>query len=66
MIMADGNVMPCCSLLVTEENSMGNINKNPLKEIWDSKRFKTFRQNMKNGIYTDTCKLCYDSIDGIR
>ncbi|KPA09273.1 radical SAM additional 4Fe4S-binding domain-containing protein [Candidatus Magnetomorum sp. HK-1] len=66
MVMADGNVMPCCSLLVTEENTMGNINKNSLKEIWDSNRFESFRQNMKDGIFTETCKMCFDSMGGNR
>ncbi len=66
MIMSNGDVMPCCSLMVTSENTMGNVYDRPLKEIWDSERFKEFRLNMKNGVYTETCKTCYDSIEGIR
>lgn len=66
MIMSNGDVMPCCSLIVTAENTMGNIYELPLKEIWDSKRFRIFRENMKNGIYSETCKMCYDSMDAVR
>jgi radical SAM protein with 4Fe4S-binding SPASM domain len=49
-VMIRGDVMPCCSVMMSnrreflEKNAMGNIYKTPLKEIWNSKRYKEFRK----------------------
>jgi radical SAM protein with 4Fe4S-binding SPASM domain len=61
MILANGEVLPCCSFYAVGSNTMGNIDTSSIKDIWDSRIFKDFRMNMKQGIYSDACKLCFDA-----
>lgn len=41
-IMADGRVVPCCK---GHRMVMGNINEQPFADIWNGKRYRTFRHN---------------------
>lgn len=58
----DGNVIPCCF----DKNAsyiMGNINSQGLREIWDSRKYKNFRQKVfseRKNIY-----ICYNCIEGL-
>jgi MoaA/NifB/PqqE/SkfB family radical SAM enzyme len=49
-LKADGNVYPCCVLLIPSFKPFGNVYKNSLKEIWEGKRFKNFRKKMSSFI----------------
>lgn len=42
-IMADGNVVPCTQIS-NNEIVLGNVKENTLEEIWNSKKYKNFRQ----------------------
>ncbi len=39
-IKVDGTILPCCAY----EKSLGNINENSFKEIWNNSRFSSFRK----------------------
>lgn len=54
-----GNVLPCFEDF-HEENIMGNIGQQNLKEIWESEKFKTFRKNLEKGLrhLESPCKNC--------
>ena len=41
--MADGNVVPCTQIS-NNEIVLGNVKENTLEEIWNSKKYKNFRQ----------------------
>lgn len=49
-IMIGGYVLPCCAVLMSNkrpflrEHSFGKLSEKPFKEIWDSGRYKKFRQ----------------------
>ena len=51
-INIDGYIRPCCALV---NNSMGKITEKSLREIWDSKKYKTFRKNYSK---VHWCKKC--------
>jgi radical SAM protein with 4Fe4S-binding SPASM domain len=52
--MIRGDVVPCCGVLMSnkrqflEKFAFGNVYKKPLKEIWNSKRYKQFRKMVVN------------------
>ena len=55
-IYPNGDVVPCESIKYT----MGNINQQPFKEIWNSKKYMKFRKVLKKGLLpacTRCCKL---------
>ncbi|MBU0660581.1 SPASM domain-containing protein [Patescibacteria group bacterium] len=54
-IYPDGNVAPCCYL---PGAIMGNINKQSIDEIRNSKEFKDFRKKMTTCGVKKTCQLC--------
>ncbi len=45
-IDANGNVYPCCEQTGNQKYLMGNIYKNPFKEIWYSKKYSDLRNNL--------------------
>ena len=44
-IMATGNVVPCCK---GHRMTMGNVNEDSFKRIWNGKRYREFRNKAKN------------------
>jgi radical SAM protein with 4Fe4S-binding SPASM domain len=57
IVLWDGKVVPCC---VDYEGEMvlGNANKSSLKEIWNSKNAKQFRQMHNKKIFPKVCQNC--------
>jgi MoaA/NifB/PqqE/SkfB family radical SAM enzyme len=53
-IMMGGYVLPCCSILMSNNRpflrkySFGNVFEQDFKEIWNSQRYKTFRKTITN------------------
>ena len=53
-IMMGGDVIPCCNILMSNkrtilrQHSFGNIFKNTMEEIWNSERFREFRDTITN------------------
>jgi len=49
-VLIDGYVLSCCAVLMSNRRSFlkkyafGNLNENSFKEIWNSKRYKKFRE----------------------
>ena len=60
-IKADGNVRPCC-VGYGEEILVGNIYKNSLKDIWESKLFKDFQKMHFDykSYQNSSCKKCLE------
>ncbi len=60
-IKADGNVRPCC-VGYGEQILIGNIYKNSLKEIWNSKLFKDFQKMHYDykSYENPSCKKCLE------
>lgn len=54
-----GNVLPCFEDF-HEENIMGNIGEQSLKEIWENERFNSFRANLQKGLrhLESPCRNC--------
>ncbi len=52
-VLANGDVHPCNIVEYTHEPIMGNLFENSFKEIWVSKRWNDFRQNLH-----EKCHLC--------
>ena len=65
-ITMGGYVIPCCNILMSNkrgalrEHSFGNIFKNSMKEIWNSGRFRKFREtvNKPEAKVPFLCTLC--------
>jgi len=55
-IMADGNVAFCKNARFDEKFSVGNINKNTIQEIWNSKKNKEFESWVRPNNCGLTCK----------
>jgi MoaA/NifB/PqqE/SkfB family radical SAM enzyme len=53
IVLANGDVHPCNIVEYTHEPIMGNLFENSFKEIWGSKRWNDFRQNLH-----EKCHLC--------
>jgi MoaA/NifB/PqqE/SkfB family radical SAM enzyme len=53
-IMVTGHVVPDCAVLMSnrrpflEANSFGNINRMPLTEMWDTPKYRKFRETLRN------------------
>lgn len=59
VVTKDGNVVPCFEDYF-EQNVMGNINDNSLEEIWNSEKYKNFRDRLKMKLRHElpVCKSC--------
>ncbi len=58
LINWDGSVVPCC-FDKNGEHQMGNINVQPLDEIWSGQPFQTFRQQLNTDRKSiDMCRNC--------
>lgn len=53
----DGNVYPCC--LWDSGDPVGNLNEQPLEEIWNAPKLKDARLKMLNGEKVKSCDRCY-------
>lgn len=60
-ITCDGDVVPCCFDL-HGKYCLGNAIENSLKDIWDGKRYKYFRENAMNKRKLPICRFCNTSI----
>ena len=60
-IRQDGKVHPCCSFF-GGENTVGDIYKNSIQEIWDSLRIKNFRNSVKKDYKFFICNKCKKSM----
>jgi len=56
----EGHVAPCW-LLVGQLEKWGPDNS--IKDIWTSKTFQTYRENLKNGIFENKCGVCKQKIE---
>ena len=54
-----GDIVPCCIIGDEKVESFGNINEENFDQIWNSKRYKDFRSNIKNNTIPEYCKNCY-------
>ena len=63
-IKADGNVRPCC-VGYGEKILVGNIYKQTISDIWNSKLFKDFQSMHKNyeSSKNPACKECLEHSD---
>jgi radical SAM protein with 4Fe4S-binding SPASM domain len=57
-IRANGNIVPCCYDL-TDRLIMGNINEEPLEQIWNNKNYQLLRKSIKEKKYNSTCASCF-------
>jgi len=64
-ICANGEVLPCCFILqkgdynsIIKKYSLGDISKNSIKYIWNSKRYKVFREMLNSNLTPEMCKNC--------
>lgn len=58
-ISKTGDVVPCCIIGDEKVVSFGNIKENSFKEIWNSKNYISFRENIRKNEIPDYCKNCY-------
>ena len=52
----EGNVYPCCQ--ISRRYSVGNLNDQNFKEIWNSEKFVEFREGLTNGKPNRWCEVC--------
>jgi len=59
-IMYDGNCTPCC-VDATRKYSIGDVNKQSIKEIWHGEPLRKMREAQVSGHYRDIelCRTCY-------
>jgi radical SAM protein with 4Fe4S-binding SPASM domain len=58
-IQANGDLVPCNSFFAIPDLIMGNIHNNSIYDIWNSTMFRMFRENLKQGDYAPSCRLCF-------
>jgi radical SAM protein with 4Fe4S-binding SPASM domain len=54
----DGKVIPCC-LTSTHDYYAGDLNTQPIEEIWNSDNMKKLRLQMTNGEKPEVCSKCF-------
>jgi len=61
VVNASGTVVPCC-FDYDEKYVLGNLKKESLKEIWDNKRMRILRRQVKTKTLhkNSLCKTCYE------
>ena len=64
-VRSNGDVLPCCNMRAAETLVMGNINRTPLADIWNSDNMKHLRMLHKTGRYAENaiCKACIENSD---
>jgi len=55
-IEPNGSVYPCCR--GPRELVMGNVNEQPLAQIWNSEKYRAFRRRMNARDYPEVCRTC--------
>jgi len=65
MITVEGNVLPCSIITQRDDyfefqkkNNLGNIYENSIEEIWNSEKYKNFRQEVVDGKLPAICNGC--------
>lgn len=59
----DGKVVPCC-FDKDASHVMGDLNRDTFKEVWENKRYKTFRKSiLKSRSEIDICKNCSEGLE---
>lgn len=57
----NNNVYPCC--LTPMEETVGNLETNTLKEVWNGDKMKELRLNMIEGERPKSCARCFEQED---
>ena len=61
-VTANGNVLPCCIAPWTAKDYkgavLGNAFEEPLAEVWNGKRYQTFRTHFESDTPPDPCSGC--------
>lgn len=57
VIRCDGVVFPCCAVIYNSRNALGNLNSNSFEEIWNSRKYRFFRDEFKEG-RNNICNKC--------
>lgn len=60
LVLSNGDIVPCCDV-EEKRNVMGNLGKLSFREIWNSKKYNSFRMAVSRG--TKECRLCPDKVD---
>ena len=55
----NGKVVPCC-LTSAHDYFAGDLNKNTVEEIWNSKNMRRLRKEMVDGVEPTICNKCFD------
>lgn len=58
VILADGRVNACACRDVEAELIVGNVNEQPLAEIWAGERISALIERHERGDYPDVCRRC--------
>ncbi len=65
-VSCEGFVLPCCFINqggryeeITKKYNFGNVNKINIKDIWNSQKYKKFRNQIRKGIAPPVCQGCY-------
>jgi radical SAM protein with 4Fe4S-binding SPASM domain len=55
----DGNIYPCCGLSTNTHNIIGNVFRQSFTEIWNSLKYRKFRENIcKGNKFYSGCDVC--------
>lgn len=54
-----GTVTPCCQAPWQEEHAFGDINTQPIKDIWQGSKMNAFRKSMLEGKADKRCESCF-------
>ena len=58
----DGYVTPCCARPFPKEFNFGNVFETNFRKIWNSKKYRDFRQSFKSREISEICIGCPHSI----
>jgi radical SAM protein with 4Fe4S-binding SPASM domain len=62
VITWDGNIVPCC-FDKDAKYTMGNINEQSFREIWNGERYQEFRSRLFTGRGAiDICRNCTEGL----
>lgn len=59
-VSISGDVLPCCAMVALPRTArtFGNVRKQPLVDIWNSREYVHFRQRVLLGDFPEECKGC--------